>query len=303
MDIEYIKQLCLDGKSAKTIANILNVEYMKIYRIIKRNGFPLNSDLWYDDNTINEIKNYLLSGKTYKEIGLIYGKEDFNILSIAKKFGFKSENRKKLSEEEKTKILEMHQQGLFLCEMEDILQRPDSTISQFLLTQGLETDIGEKRRINKELAAYGKRICGGCKRELFRKDFFNRICKECARSNGRKNYKIYKEKMTIERFARLKVKNAKSRAKTKNINFDFTVEDFLKLYIKQNGNCFYSGLPMSINIDDNRIMSIDRINSDLGYTKDNCVLTIRVVNIMKNNLSFSEFIKMCQIISNNHNER
>ena len=47
-------------------------------------------------------------------------------------------------------------------------------------------------------------------------------------------------------------------------------------------------------------ISIDRINSSLGYTKDNVQLVAAIVNRMKTDLPDSEFIKICSIITDNN---
>jgi len=47
-------------------------------------------------------------------------------------------------------------------------------------------------------------------------------------------------------------------------------------------------------------ISIDRINSSLGYTKDNVQLLAAIVNHMKTDLPDSEFIKICSIITDNN---
>ena len=49
-------------------------------------------------------------------------------------------------------------------------------------------------------------------------------------------------------------------------------------------------------------ISIDRINSSLGYTKDNVQLFAAIVNGMKTDLPDSEFIKICSIITDNNNK-
>ena len=52
------------------------------------------------------------------------------------------------------------------------------------------------------------------------------------------------------------------------------------------------------NINPNTI-SIERIDSNKGYTKDNVVLVAGIVNSMKNDLSQDEFIKTINLICKN----
>jgi hypothetical protein len=47
-------------------------------------------------------------------------------------------------------------------------------------------------------------------------------------------------------------------------------------------------------------MSIDRINSDKGYTKKNVQLVCADVNVAKNDLKQKDFIKLCKLISKNN---
>ena len=68
--------------------------------------------------------------------------------------------------------------------------------------------------------------------------------------------------------------------------------------------CKYSGVLLDIDNtngdNDNRInintLSIDRLDSSKGYTKDNVVLVTAIVNSMKNDLSENEFIKIIKKI-------
>ena len=45
-------------------------------------------------------------------------------------------------------------------------------------------------------------------------------------------------------------------------------------------------------------ISIDRIDSNLGYTKDNIQLVGAIINQIKTDMSNDEFINMCSIITN-----
>jgi hypothetical protein len=47
-------------------------------------------------------------------------------------------------------------------------------------------------------------------------------------------------------------------------------------------------------------VSIERINSSIGYTKDNCVLVCNVVNRMKSDIELDVFLKMCKEIAKNN---
>lgn len=99
------------------------------------------------------------------------------------------------------------------------------------------------------------------------------------------------------------IKNAKKR----NIEITATMQDAWEIFLKQNKRCFYTGLKITHtkylkrisnkNIYSLGTASIDRKNSDFGYTKENIQWVHKDVNYMKMNLSEKYFIKLCKLIS------
>lgn len=75
---------------------------------------------------------------------------------------------------------------------------------------------------------------------------------------------------------------------------DLTADYLESLFYDQDGKDFYTGLPFS----DLRSVSVDRIDSEVGYVRDNVVLTHKSINIMKNRYSLIDFIKICNLVSN-----
>ncbi len=92
---------------------------------------------------------------------------------------------------------------------------------------------------------------------------------------------------------------AKHRAKRKGIAFNITIKELETIFKKQKGKCFYSGLDMTLIEDDRYVLSIDRVDSSIGYILSNVVLVCSVVNSMKNDLSFTDFSVIIDIIHNN----
>jgi len=94
-------------------------------------------------------------------------------------------------------------------------------------------------------------------------------------------------------------------AKKKGNCFEITLEDIWDLFEQQNRKCILSG----VFIDFKRTgagnyalytASIDRIDSNKGYTKDNVQLVHKDVNIMKNAFDQDYFISVCKMISANN---
>lgn len=78
-------------------------------------------------------------------------------------------------------------------------------------------------------------------------------------------------------------RTAKNRAAWRKVPFELTKEQFEELIIAAGGKCAVSGIPFDFDPPRNGFRrpfapSLDRINSDLGYTKDNCRLVCVAVN-------------------------
>jgi hypothetical protein len=94
---------------------------------------------------------------------------------------------------------------------------------------------------------------------------------------------------------RTKLLAAKNRAKLKNLEFDLDEPFIIELFEKQNKKCCYSGFPISLNYETN-MFSIDRIDSNIGYTKNNVCLCLTNVNTMKLDMNIEDFFKMIEAI-------
>jgi hypothetical protein len=85
---------------------------------------------------------------------------------------------------------------------------------------------------------------------------------------------------------------------SRNLEFSLSVADIENLYNKQNKMCALSGLPLKI-----KECSIDRIDSQRGYTTDNVQLVSKHINIMKQNFNQDYFIFLCNRISALHTSK
>ena len=89
---------------------------------------------------------------------------------------------------------------------------------------------------------------------------------------------------------------------------DLTRQWFEDVWIKQNGNCALSGVPMSrernqgagnIFGKDGTKVSIDRIDSDKPYTQSNCRLVCVMANLMRHRQTDAQLYWWCEKILNN----
>ena len=95
------------------------------------------------------------------------------------------------------------------------------------------------------------------------------------------------------------IRNAKSR----QIEFNLTIEQAWDIFIKQRKKCILSNENIKLTRNcKNQTASLDRINSLLGYTKDNVQWVHKNINMMKNKMSDNEFIEWCEKVVAKHKQ-
>tara|TARA_Y100000996_G_C22517129_1_gene640871 strand:+ start:408 stop:857 length:450 start_codon:yes stop_codon:yes gene_type:complete len=104
---------------------------------------------------------------------------------------------------------------------------------------------------------------------------------------------------TAESFIRRRLSKVR---KNKEVKVD--INYLVKLFVKQKGLCALTKRKMTHILGNNRKcntnISIDRINSNKGYLKNNIQLVCSDVNIAKSDLKQKDFIKLCRLISKNN---
>jgi hypothetical protein len=164
----------------------------------------------------------------------------------------------------------------------------------------------ERRRQQLEAkrgAAPGHKVCHVCGLEKPLEQFYTNgkktldglssYCKSCTAAYSQQ----LRAKSPRHRLS-LSFNTARISARRKKITFSLTVDYLLKLWKKQNGQCFYSGVQMLYTGGGAlESVSIDRVDSGKGYTADNVVLCCTYVNRMKNAVSAGKFIWWCDRIA------
>ena len=146
--------------------------------------------------------------------------------------------------------------------------------------------------------------CSKCKFELSldyftkkssTKDGLDSQCRKCKKLdkinynlNNKSKIALHKKEYYLQNKTKIaneaksingKFRQYKSNAKKRNIEFKLSKIEFIN--ILTNKRCFYCGA-----IDE---LGIDRIDSNLGYTINNCTTCCKKCNIMKNVFSQFEF--------------
>ena len=103
--------------------------------------------------------------------------------------------------------------------------------------------------------------------------------------------KISSEKLVEEYPLKALLSSIKSGAKHRNLDFEIDYKFIQKLWKIQKGLCYYTKVPMKLTArkKDPYQVSIDRIDSSLGYTEKNTVLCCQAINYMKNDYSLEDF--------------
>jgi hypothetical protein len=123
-----------------------------------------------------------------------------------------------------------------------------------------------------------------------------RICYKKEQNPGCK-HQSYKG---LEFVSKTYFSQVKKGAKSRNLELSISLEDINNLLIQQNHKCCLTGLPIAIgNSTIETTASLDRINSDLGYTLNNIQWIHKDVNKMKMDFNQDKFIKLCKLIANN----
>lgn len=171
----------------------------------------------------------------------------------------------------------------YLSRIRKIINIEDSLLNKKIAHGIIKTDAGNlvKNECGYRLSFKELKVCKYCG-ETNQESFFyltKNVCNKCIGS-----YSIARD----ESYADLLYKNSKSSRKNKIFNYTLTKEYIIEVLKSQNGRCAYSGMEFSLH-DKRSAPTIDRIDSSKGYEIGNIAIVRLDVNIMKSNLSFSDF--------------
>lgn len=122
--------------------------------------------------------------------------------------------------------------------------------------------------------------------------------------NGRKQPKLNHSKYFPQQY----LTYLKKKAIQRDLLFNITLGHLDRLYLKQNGLCYYSGRKLILPSLEKAFteswsewnVSVDRLNSNIGYKPRNIVLCTSESNLAKQSLSKNDFIQLCKEIAYKH---
>jgi len=136
-------------------------------------------------------------------------------------------------------------------------------------------------------------ICAECGKEYYVKPsrigrtnlhFCSQACRTEYIHKHPEMIPTYKNRDKVTEFFCKKITRSRLAAKKRGIAFssELSARDLIELWYKQEGKCYYSGIPMSFDPSEQlRLVSIDRIDSSKGYEKGNIVLCSYAFNSFK----------------------
>ena len=126
-------------------------------------------------------------------------------------------------------------------------------------------------------------------------DGYHSWCKGCCTAGN--NRSRAKQNSTIEGRAKIFLQNAKKSAEKRKQLFEVTVSDIIDCWKEQKMTCAYSGRIMTLDAGQLNTVSIERIDSNIGYTYKNTILVCQAINRMKSDFELEEFYSLCSDVA------
>lgn len=160
-----------------------------------------------------------------------------------------------------------------------------------------------QRQLVRIAPPYHSKDCKSCRAQKPLQDFqrsrahadgYESLCKKCEAKYQvelrRRNYHAYWWKILF--------RQCLQSAKGRSLEISISPEDILALYEKQNGLCYWFGLPIVLTGETKHPQkpSVDRLISTSGYTKDNIVLCCLAANLGRNSASFELFSAFSKLV-------
>lgn len=83
-------------------------------------------------------------------------------------------------------------------------------------------------------------------------------------------------------------------AKSRRLEWNIDFQSLWEMWEKSDKRCFYTGRELMLGSNSKDLLSLDRKDSDYGYSLDNVVFCTHKINLMKLDNSTDEFVQYCK---------
>lgn len=122
-----------------------------------------------------------------------------------------------------------------------------------------------------------------------------KLCKACSNKITENCHRGWYKGVRVSWYRRFK-----HGAETRGLLWSLSLDDLVDIYTAQDKKCALTGWSIEFEEQENlsqQRASIDRIDSKLGYTKENVQLVHKHVNMMKQSYDQEYFIQMCKAVA------
>ena len=149
-----------------------------------------------------------------------------------------------------------------------------------------------------------KQLCNQCRKD-YEKNYVathkkeKKLYDEAYRKNPDKQERIKKNELNKKTSVEKRFSTWKASAKQRGKEWTLVLEDLTSLPLK----CFFTGEDLVMEPKQLNSVSIDRIDSNKGYHRDNIVFCSLAINYMKQSYTKEEFYELCEKVVNYKNKQ
>lgn len=129
----------------------------------------------------------------------------------------------------------------------------------------------------------------------------NKECKKCSNKRTENCHRGWYRKIRVSWFNKFK-----TGAELRGISWELTLDDVADIMEAQGYRCALTGWDIEFpeaGHPQKAPASLDRVDSNKPYTRDNTQIVTRQVNMMKQQYSQEDFIKVCKAVAETHKEK
>lgn len=319
-DDRILTEMWMQRISGRKIAEVLKRKPGDIYARRWGLGLPSSHELRNqhisDPAFMEKFKELYNAGASFSELKDRMGLEQYMVYKMIeilklpyRKEGFKTRGlkripKRKYSEEDVAKISEKVDEGLNIQTIADQMgfdyDAVNSILSRYRLRKNARRAwTPEEDTVMIELLESGLSIEGVCRKMKRTPLSISGRCSKIGLSGKFSQVinvadKTRKEDLPMRLCLKYRLGAIFTR---RGYACDLTLDFLLDLLEKQEGKCYYTGIPMVTTKRSPYIVSVDRKDSSRGYERDNVVLACWRANKMKQEFSVQDFVETCKLVA------